>query len=227
MKYGSWISRQHRRGGADDHLPDVAVEQTQQRRLAYSLLNAIGAGLIVVSLLFDFNLSALLMEVFWVLISFVGSTGTSAESSPIRNSRWLNTGTRLQPRSASTCPRNGIHTSTWLTWPKDPETGPIGDAGRRDLSRDDRRAHAARDRQPARRRCETSNGARDVQSRHAAHSLSPHSNSRLVDSRLWTKLPDRSNGEVRFNDWIFNAWGNKYEELKKDDTCRALEPILK
>ncbi|HEX6717457.1 MAG TPA: hypothetical protein VF088_10115 [Pyrinomonadaceae bacterium] len=40
--------------------------------LAYSLLNAIGASLIVVSLLHDFNLSALVMEIFWVLISFVG-----------------------------------------------------------------------------------------------------------------------------------------------------------
>jgi len=40
--------------------------------LAYSVLNAVGASFIVVSLLFDFNLSALLMEVFWVLISFVG-----------------------------------------------------------------------------------------------------------------------------------------------------------
>lgn len=40
--------------------------------LAYSALNAIGAGLIVISLLFDFNLSALIIEVFWVLISFVG-----------------------------------------------------------------------------------------------------------------------------------------------------------
>lgn len=40
--------------------------------LAYSLLNAVGASLIVVSLVYDFNLSALLMEVFWVLISFVG-----------------------------------------------------------------------------------------------------------------------------------------------------------
>ena len=40
--------------------------------LAYSLLNAIGAGLIVVSLLVNFNLSAFIMEVFWVLISFVG-----------------------------------------------------------------------------------------------------------------------------------------------------------
>ena len=40
--------------------------------LAYSFLNAIGAGLIIVSLLHDFNLSALVMEIFWVLISFVG-----------------------------------------------------------------------------------------------------------------------------------------------------------
>ena len=39
--------------------------------LAYSVLNAVGAGLIVVSLLFAFHLSALLMEVFWVLIGFV------------------------------------------------------------------------------------------------------------------------------------------------------------
>ena len=40
--------------------------------LAYSALNAIGATLITISLISDFNLSALLMEVFWVLISFVG-----------------------------------------------------------------------------------------------------------------------------------------------------------
>ncbi|HEY3582489.1 MAG TPA: hypothetical protein VGK82_18175 [Pyrinomonadaceae bacterium] len=40
--------------------------------LMYSMLNAVGASLIVVSLLVNFNLSALLMEVFWVLISFVG-----------------------------------------------------------------------------------------------------------------------------------------------------------
>lgn len=40
--------------------------------LAYSLLNAIGACLIVLSLLVNFNLSAFIMEVFWVLISCVG-----------------------------------------------------------------------------------------------------------------------------------------------------------
>lgn len=40
--------------------------------LAYSVLNAFGASLIILSLLVNFNLSAMLMEVFWVLISFVG-----------------------------------------------------------------------------------------------------------------------------------------------------------
>ena len=40
--------------------------------LLYSSLNAIGATLIVISLLVNFNLSAFLMEVFWVLISIVG-----------------------------------------------------------------------------------------------------------------------------------------------------------
>ena len=40
--------------------------------LAYSLLNAVGASLIVVSLVVNFNLSALLMEIFWVLISLLG-----------------------------------------------------------------------------------------------------------------------------------------------------------
>ena len=40
--------------------------------LAYSVLNAVGASLVVVSLTSNFNLSALLVEVFWVLISCVG-----------------------------------------------------------------------------------------------------------------------------------------------------------
>jgi len=40
--------------------------------LAYSLLNAVGASLIVLSLRVNFNLSAMLMEVFWILISCVG-----------------------------------------------------------------------------------------------------------------------------------------------------------
>lgn len=39
---------------------------------AYSLLNAVGAFLVMVSLVFDFNLSAFLMEAFWFLISLFG-----------------------------------------------------------------------------------------------------------------------------------------------------------
>lgn len=39
---------------------------------SYSLLNAIGAFLVMVSLVFDFNLSAFLMEAFWFLISLFG-----------------------------------------------------------------------------------------------------------------------------------------------------------
>jgi agmatine deiminase len=36
------------------------------------------------------------------------------------------------------------------------------------------------------------------------------------------------NSEGAFNDWVFNAWGNKYEELKKDDSVpRRLESFLK
>ena len=40
--------------------------------LLYSLLNAAGAGLIALSLLGNFNLSAFIIEVFWMLISFLG-----------------------------------------------------------------------------------------------------------------------------------------------------------
>jgi len=39
---------------------------------SYSLLNAAGALLIMVSLLFKFNFSAFLIEVFWFLISLLG-----------------------------------------------------------------------------------------------------------------------------------------------------------
>ena len=38
----------------------------------YSLVNAIGAALILVSLYFNFNLSAVIVEVFWLIISLVG-----------------------------------------------------------------------------------------------------------------------------------------------------------
>lgn len=40
--------------------------------LAYSILNASGASLIVVSLICNFNFAAFVVEFFWVLISLYG-----------------------------------------------------------------------------------------------------------------------------------------------------------
>jgi hypothetical protein len=38
----------------------------------YSLLNACGASLVIISLTVNFNFSAFLVEAFWVLISLIG-----------------------------------------------------------------------------------------------------------------------------------------------------------
>ena len=40
--------------------------------LTYSVSNAVGAALILFSLYFEFNVSAFLVEFFWLLISIVG-----------------------------------------------------------------------------------------------------------------------------------------------------------
>lgn len=49
------------------------------RAPAYSLLNAAGAALILVSLWFDFNLSAAIIEGFWLVISLYGLWKARAE----------------------------------------------------------------------------------------------------------------------------------------------------
>jgi hypothetical protein len=38
----------------------------------YSVLNAVGSAMIIVSLWFDFNLAAFIVEFFWLLISIYG-----------------------------------------------------------------------------------------------------------------------------------------------------------
>jgi hypothetical protein len=40
--------------------------------MSFSMLNGLGALLIIVSLFFEFNLSAFLIEFFWLLISLYG-----------------------------------------------------------------------------------------------------------------------------------------------------------
>ena len=122
------------------------------------------------------------------------------------------------------------HAATWLSWPKDPETWPdrvpqaeqifiqmmealapnetvnllVNDAATEKLVRD---------------RC-LFPGADNIR----FHQIE------TVDSWIRDYGPNflvNWKGEVAYNDWIFNAWGNKYEELKKDDSIPArLEKIL-
>ncbi len=50
----------------------LQIERVRSDQLIYSLLNAIGASLILVSLYFDFNFPSLVVEFFWLLISLFG-----------------------------------------------------------------------------------------------------------------------------------------------------------
>ena len=50
----------------------LQTEKIRSESLAYSVLNGLGAGLIVISLIFDFNFSAFIVESLWVLISLYG-----------------------------------------------------------------------------------------------------------------------------------------------------------
>ena len=47
----------------------LQLDRLEVRDLSYSVLNALGAVFILVSLMFDFNLSSFLIEVVWLVIS--------------------------------------------------------------------------------------------------------------------------------------------------------------
>ena len=117
------------------------------------------------------------------------------------------------------------HTATWLTWPKDPETWPdrvpqveeiflqmiaaLAPYELVNLLVDD-----AATEQAVRARCDFA-GAENIH----FHRL------RTVDSWIRDYGPNflvNDQGQLAYNDWIFNAWGNKYEELKKDNAIPSL-----
>lgn len=50
----------------------LQTERVRSDQLSYSLMNAIGASLILVSLYFDFNLPSVVVEGFWLVISLFG-----------------------------------------------------------------------------------------------------------------------------------------------------------
>jgi len=50
----------------------LQIGKIKSETLIYSVLNAFGASLILISLFYSFNLSAFIVEFFWVLISIYG-----------------------------------------------------------------------------------------------------------------------------------------------------------
>lgn len=122
------------------------------------------------------------------------------------------------------------HTATWLSWPKDPETWPervpqvqeifiqmmsvLAPHEVVHLLVDDEQVEAE-----VRGRCKF-DGTQNIRFHHI----------RTVDSWIRDYGPNflvNNRGSLAFNDWRFNAWGNKYEELKKDDQVPLqIETIL-
>ena len=54
----------------------LQLEKLSGTAVSYLLLNAIGAIMVMISLMLQFNLSAFLMEAFWLLISLYGLSKT-------------------------------------------------------------------------------------------------------------------------------------------------------
>lgn len=50
----------------------LQAEKIRSSDLSYSLMNGVGALLVLISLVYRFNLSAFLVEAFWLLISIYG-----------------------------------------------------------------------------------------------------------------------------------------------------------
>ena len=122
------------------------------------------------------------------------------------------------------------HAATWLTWPKDPLTWPervpqveeayleimaaLAPHELVNLLVDDEATEAC-----VRARCKFA-GRENIRFRRIP----------TVDSWIRDYGPNfllNDSGELAFNDWIFNAWGDKYEELKNDDAIpKRLESLL-
>lgn len=50
----------------------LQTERLRSEQLAYSMMNAVGAALILISLYYDFNFPSFVVEAFWLVISLYG-----------------------------------------------------------------------------------------------------------------------------------------------------------
>ena len=71
----------------------LQLDKLPSSALSFSLLNAAGSLLITFSLIFKFNVSAFLIEVFWFLISLIGLA------------KWVVARKRLRIKAKETRPR--------------------------------------------------------------------------------------------------------------------------
>lgn len=123
------------------------------------------------------------------------------------------------------------HQATWLTWPKDPLTWPDRVPFVEDIFLQMMTALAPHE--PVNLLVDNAEAEEGVRSRcnfAGAESIRFHRIS-TVDSWIRDYGPNflvNTQGELAYNDWIFNAWGNKYEELKQDDSIPArLDSLLR
>ena len=65
----------------------LQLERIDSRSVLYSSLNGFGAALVTLSLMFEFNLSAFVVEVFWVLISVYGIVRQLKTKNALRRTR--------------------------------------------------------------------------------------------------------------------------------------------
>jgi len=63
----------------------LQAERLAADAMTYSVCNAAGAGLITLSLLFDFNLSAFVVEAAWVAVSIYGIVRVNRRQRRVRD----------------------------------------------------------------------------------------------------------------------------------------------
>ena len=112
------------------------------------------------------------------------------------------------------------HSATWLTWPKDPETWPdrVDQVQKIFLQM----LAALTPHEPVHLLVDDDLTQQHVlaQCNFASASNIIFHQIKTVDSWIRDYGPNflvNKSGQSAFNNWIFNAWGNKYETLKQDD----------
>ena len=122
------------------------------------------------------------------------------------------------------------HAGTWLTWPKDPETWPGRVEQVEQIYLEFIAALAPHETVNLLVDDETTAQSVRYRSKPGAAENVRFHQIPTVDSWIRDYGPNfliSESGQGAFNDWIFNAWGNKYEALKQDDQIpRLLERVL-